>query len=101
MRRAGYVIVGIAESSAGALASAFHARPDFALVDVRLSDVAGGVYAAIELRRRFNIPTIFYTANDDDRLRLMAAEAEPLGWIIKPVSPSALVMQILELRSAV
>ena len=64
--------------------------PDVVLMDVRLAQGSDGVEAAQEIRARFNIRSLFVTANVDAQTRLRAASADPLGFLEKPVTPPGL-----------
>jgi DNA-binding NtrC family response regulator len=59
----GHEVVGIALSGPQALRLAEQARPDLALVDVRLQGGADGVAVARELHGRLGVPPVFVTAN--------------------------------------
>jgi CheY-like chemotaxis protein len=87
---AAYQILGGTPCPNAAIAVAKAVSPDFALVDVRLETDPDGVHVAKELRRRFNIPSIFLTAVASREVMASAREAEPLGWISKPADLVAL-----------
>jgi CheY-like chemotaxis protein len=91
---AGHVVVGIAATFEEAVALAGEKRPDLVLMDLRLASRRDGVDAAIEIRARFDIPSLFATANVDPANRARAEAARPLGWLAKPYSPEGLVAAV-------
>ena len=88
---AGFEIVGIATSAAQALSMAELHQPDLILMDIRLRGTREGVDAAIEIRRRLGIRSIFVSANLDPKMRERAQAADPMGFIPKPFSSPQLV----------
>jgi CheY-like chemotaxis protein len=60
-------------------------------MDIRLSGVGDGIYAAETILSRFGIPSIFVTANTDPHTRQRAVSAGGLGFIEKPVTKDRLV----------
>jgi two-component system, response regulator PdtaR len=88
---AGFEIVGIATSAAQALSMAELHQPQLILMDIRLQGSRDGVDAAIEIRRRLGIRSIFVSANLDPKMKERAQAADPMGWIPKPFSSPQLV----------
>jgi two-component system, response regulator PdtaR len=88
---AGLQIVGIAPTAAQAIELAERERPALAVMDVRLAGERDGIDAAGELFRRFNVRSIFATANDDTNTRVRAAAYAPLGWLTKPYTMTSLL----------
>ena len=86
-----YAVVGIAATAEQAILTAERERPDLVLLDVRLEGQRDGVYAATEIRRRFDIPSLFITANADAAVRERARAAEPIGFLVKPFTEFALL----------
>ena len=81
----GHVVVGTAASHAAAIAAAVTSRPDLALMDINLGPGGDGIEVAVELRRRFNVPSVFvsaYLSLPDMKERAQAAQ--PLGFVPKP-----------------
>jgi two-component system, response regulator PdtaR len=91
LRELGHIPVGIAVSAEAAIAMAETHRPDVVLMDIRLSGVGDGIYAAETILSRFGIPSIFVTANTDPHTRQRAVTAGGLGFIEKPVTKDRLV----------
>ena len=86
----GHSVLGVATSAEEAVQAAQTLLPDVVLMDVRLAQGSDGVEAAREIRARFNIRSLFITANVDAQTRLRAASADPLGFLEKPVTPPGL-----------
>jgi CheY-like chemotaxis protein len=78
-------IVGTGEEAVESAAGA-----DVALMDIRLDGPMDGIEAAQRIRRRFPIPVVFLTAHADRATLERAKQAEPFGYIVKPVAPAAL-----------
>jgi len=70
------------------------ARPNLVLMDIRLADDSDGVTAAVEIRQRFDIPSLFVSAHADPVARKRAVAARPSGFIEKPFTPESLALAI-------
>lgn len=88
---AGYETVGVAISADEALALAEQHRPDFVLMDIRLSGPRDGVDAALAMGTRLGLRCLFISANNDRGIRVRAAPCQPLGWLAKPFSGEQLL----------
>jgi CheY-like chemotaxis protein len=91
LQQAGFTVVGIASSAEEALEFATSEKPDLAVMDIRLAGPQDGINAAIHLRSQLGIPSIFATAHADEATRKRGEAAQPLGWLEKPFSGSALI----------
>lgn len=80
---AGFQVVGIADSFDSAKSLAEQARPDIALLDIRLKGPRDGIELASELRRR-NIGFVYLTSHADVGTLARAEVTEPLGYVLKP-----------------
>jgi CheY-like chemotaxis protein len=60
-------------------------------MDIRLSGERDGVDAAIEIRRRLGIATLFASAHADPATRARADAADPVGWVVKPYRVATMV----------
>jgi DNA-binding NarL/FixJ family response regulator len=90
----GHEVVGPAATAEKAIELAGRMRPNLVLMDIRLANDSDGVAAAIEIRERFDIPSLFVSAHGDPMVRSRAAAAQPLGFIEKPFSPDSLARAI-------
>jgi len=90
----GHEVVGPAATAEKAIELAGSSHPNLVLMDIRLANDSDGVAAAIEIRQRFNIPSLFVSAHVDPTMRRRAATARPLGFIEKPFSPEVLATAI-------
>jgi CheY-like chemotaxis protein len=90
LEASGHTVVGIAESAERAVATAVRERPDLVLMDIALVGLRDGIDAAIELRARLDIPSLFITAHPDSALRQRAQAAKPLGFLAKPLDEDVL-----------
>ncbi len=61
---------------------------DLVIMDVELEGELNGIQAAVEIRSRFSIPSVFITSHNDSNTIREAMQAEPLGYVIKPISAS-------------
>jgi two-component system, response regulator PdtaR len=94
VRKLYHEVVGPAATAEEAIKLAEEARPDLVLMDIRLADDSDGVAAAIEIRQRFDIPSVFVSAHGDPITRERALAARPSGFIEKPFTPESLALAI-------
>ena len=80
----GYVIVGSSSYGEEAIRKTEETRPDIVLMDIGLKGKIDGVEAADQIRKLFNIPIIYLTANSDFNTLQRAKVTEPFGYILKP-----------------
>jgi DNA-binding NarL/FixJ family response regulator len=86
----GHIVVGIADSADHAITTALRERPDVVLMDIALTGPRDGIDAALELRERLDIPSLFITAHSDLAMRHRAEAARPLGFLSKPLDDDML-----------
>jgi DNA-binding NarL/FixJ family response regulator len=91
LANAGFVVVGVAKTANEAADLCLRERPELAIMDIRLQGPLDGVDAAIELRLRFDVPSVFATAHIDAETRRRAEVARPLAWVSKPYAIGSLV----------
>jgi len=92
--RAGHRVVGFAGTAARAIELAESAQPDIVLMDIRLVGDRDGIDAAIEIRQRFDIPSLIISAYTDATMRQRAMPARPLGIIPKPFDHDLLAVAL-------
>ncbi|MFD1141168.1 sigma 54-interacting transcriptional regulator [Larkinella insperata] len=83
LKTAGYPVIGIAKSVANALTLIDQQRPDVVLLDIYLKGVETGIDLAKQLKE-INIPFIYISANDNQRVLEAVKATEPSGYIVKP-----------------
>lgn len=86
----GYMVTGIAPSAEAAYQAAAERVPDLVLMDITLRGTVDGIDAALSLKNRFGVPSLFVTAHSDGPTMDRAKAADPIGYLIKPFSPRQL-----------
>jgi PAS domain S-box-containing protein len=84
LQDAGYVVTGIAASAGEAARLVESARPDVALVDIRLRGGGQGFEIAEWLRVDNDVPVVYMTAHTDDDTLRRAARTGAYGYVVKP-----------------
>ena len=95
----GHVVVGIAVSADQAVALAAREQPDVALMDIRLNGARDGIDAALEIRARYGVESIFVTANTDPATLQRARSINPLAIIEKPLTVTRLQAHLTQVRA--
>jgi DNA-binding NarL/FixJ family response regulator len=90
VQKSGHQVVGFAGTADRAVALADELHPDLVLMDIRLRGERDGIDAAIEIRKRFDIPSLIISAFSDAPTHERAAPARVLGFISKPFDHSLL-----------
>ncbi|HZB92888.1 MAG TPA: response regulator [Stellaceae bacterium] len=88
LEESGFAIAGVASSGPEAMSLASNARPDLALVDIKLAGPMDGIEVAQLMRSRFNVQSIFLSGVCDPETMERAKGAAPLGFLEKPFRPS-------------
>ncbi|MFH0782768.1 MAG: PAS domain S-box protein [Pseudomonadota bacterium] len=86
----GFKDAAIATSCEKAIKAAETQTPDLALMDINLGGKKSGIDAAIELRRKHQVPIVYLTAYADDATIERAKITEPYGYLVKPFEDSEL-----------
>ena len=82
----GYEVSGIVSRGDKAVNSAISLHPDLVLMDIQLKGRMDGINAAIQIKKKEDIPIIFLTGNPDLENSEIKALIQPAAVIIKPVS---------------
>ena len=82
----GHKVLAKVTSGEAAIEAAKEHRPDVILMDIRLQGEMDGIDAMSVIRRTSNIPVIFITGNSDENYRKRVEEADPLGFLTKPIT---------------
>jgi CheY-like chemotaxis protein len=53
-----------------------------------------GIEAALEIRQRFGIASVFATAHNEAEMRSRGAAAQPRAWLTKPYSDQQLLRAV-------
>jgi PAS domain S-box-containing protein len=80
----GYEVVGVAATAHGALELAEEFQPELVLMDIQLRGAMDGTAAAETIRRRWQLPVVFLTANANDRTIARARAVGSYGYLLKP-----------------
>jgi len=88
--QAGYS-VRLARDGGQAIAAALAERPDLIIMDINLGGGPDGVEVATRLLGELGVRSIFATAYGDEAMRVRADAAQPLGWLRKPFTATALL----------
>lgn len=86
LEKSGYTVPAVASSGAEAIRKAAELRPDLVLMDISLHGPMDGADAASHIHREFDLPVIFVTGQADAATLERAKEAQPYGYLLKPVS---------------
>lgn len=90
----GHVVVNSSPTGKDAIFYAGEMHPDLVLMDIELSGETDGIETAIQLKSLHNIPIVFVTGAFDNQTIERAKQAEPMGYIIKPVDIQELKVTI-------
>lgn len=80
----GYRVAGPASTGVEALAEVARARPDIALMDIRLRGSMSGIEIAERLVAEYDLPVVYLTAYADQATVERARISHPFGYVIKP-----------------
>ncbi|TRZ43796.1 sigma 54-interacting transcriptional regulator [Robertkochia solimangrovi] len=83
LKKAGYIVTGIAGSVRSARDLIEDSRPDMVLLDISLHGKLNGIDLARELNEKF-IPFIYISANSNRTILEEAKSTRPNGFIVKP-----------------
>ncbi len=97
IEEAGHEVAGVATRMSEALTVASEHPLDVAIMDYNIAGHHNGVDVARRLREEYGIGSLFVSASINDRLRAMAAEWSPVGFIGKPF----IAQQIVKALSSV
>lgn len=87
--REGYEVSTVATGAKAVDAAEIH-EPHLVFMDIGLEGGMDGVEAAVLVRKRTGLPVVFLTAHAEPETLDRAREAEPFGYLIKPIQPAQL-----------
>lgn len=82
----GHEVLGSFDSASDMLEVAKIGEIDLVFIDIELNSKMDGIECAVRLRQQYRIPSIFLTSYQNSETIHDAMAAEPLGYLIKPVS---------------
>lgn len=85
----GHLVVGVAATSAEAVARAAEGLPDLVIMDIHLGEQSDGVEAARSIIGAHGSAVLFATAFADDRTIARTADVGAVGYIVKPFGEPA------------
>jgi PAS domain S-box-containing protein len=95
LEQLGHEVIYLMTKGEGVLEKVKEQRPDLVIMDIMLKrGGTNGIEIARKIHQEFDIPVIFLTGLDDDKVFEMAKTAKPFGYVLKP-------FKYLELRAAV
>jgi len=92
---AGFTVVGTADTGKGAIKLAKSKKPDLILMDIMLKDNISGVDAAITIGySQAHIMIVFLTAYTESSMIEAAAEANTVGYFLKPYNKEEIITNL-------
>jgi CheY-like chemotaxis protein len=89
-------VVGAVRDGAAALESVHGLRPDVLVLDISMPGMSGLEVAGRLRRAGSTIPIVFLTIYDDEELLLATQAAGGIGFVVKTMIPSDLIVAITE-----
>jgi two-component system, response regulator PdtaR len=72
-------------------------KPDLVLMDIVIKGDMDGIETAEQIKKLYNIPSLFLTAYDNQSVLERVNKIKPLGYLIKPFDDTKLQDVVLEL----
>jgi len=94
LTRMGYNVLDTARKGQEAIDKAIELMPDLILMDIHLHDDIDGIEAAIEIRKKIEVPIIFCTAYSNEETLERAKISAPYGYVLKPFDNRELEINI-------
>jgi PAS domain S-box-containing protein len=94
LEQMGHTVVAAYASGEDALAGIKTAKPDLALMDIKLLGEMDGIETADYICKEYDIPVIFLTAHSEDGMIERAKATGPYGYLLKPVSSKELTIAV-------
>ena len=80
----GYHVSGIAADALDAIDILSNESTDMAILDINIQGDKDGIWLADLIQKKYQIPFIFLTAYEDERILDRAINTKPLGYLLKP-----------------
>lgn len=84
LRKLGHEVIAIARTGEDGIRLTLENSPDLIFMDVQLEGDIDGIDTAISIRKKYNMPIIYCTANTDDSTVIKMAATNPRGLVMKP-----------------
>ncbi len=91
---AGYEVVAMPNTGAGAVEAALALRPDLILMDVRLKGDMDGIRASELINEKIRAPVVYLTGDSDQKTLHRAKAASAYGYVLKPFQIKNLIVGI-------
>ena len=95
LKKWGYDVPNFTVSGKDAIKKAFSMDPDLIILDINLKGRLNGLEAAEKILKIQDVPIIFTTAYDDEKISKRAYEIGAADYIIKPYEDHELKVKIL------
>jgi DNA-binding response OmpR family regulator len=86
----GYEICAMADTGPKAIAATMQHKPDIVLMDIMLEGDMNGIEAATEILKKMDVPIIYLSCLNDQKVMDRAIETNPYGYILKPYDSAEL-----------
>jgi DNA-binding NarL/FixJ family response regulator len=90
----GYEVVGLAADADTAVRLAGERRPALVLMDIHLAGRGDGIEAALRIRERFGVRSVFLSGHLDAATRRRLEATQPFSVLDKPVTPGELLRTV-------
>jgi CheY-like chemotaxis protein len=90
LTRSGYKVCELVSTGEEAVERVKQKKPDLVIMDVILNGSVNGVEAAMEIRSRSDIPIVFVTGYEEEKLIERIKSVKSSTYLIKPFTPKAL-----------
>lgn len=90
----GYNICDVSSSGERAILLAEQHKPDLVLMDIKLKGNMNGLIAARIIKEKYNIPSVFITANSDQNTIKQIDELLHFEYLFKPIEEENLLRAI-------
>jgi two-component system, LytTR family, response regulator len=80
----GYLVSGIAADALGAIDILNNDDTDMAILDINIQGDKDGIWVANLIQKKYQIPFIFLTAYEDEKILENAIKTKPYGYLVKP-----------------
>jgi CheY-like chemotaxis protein len=96
LTRSGYDICGWVSTGEEAVVKVKQEKPDLVIMDLILNGSVNGIEAAMEIRSRSDIPIVFITGYEEEKLIERIKSLKSSTYLIKPFTPKALESAITQ-----